>query len=60
MKEAQKNGKARGSEKKVNKLGRNGDPISLYPLTPEEAMRRMLRVPPEAKETQKREIRKPD
>jgi hypothetical protein len=50
MKEPSESRKSGGSHRKVNKAGRNGDPVSLYPLTPEEAMRRLLRVPPEPKE----------
>jgi hypothetical protein len=39
-----------------NKNGREGDPISLYPLSPEEAIRAILRVPPEAKNKQKKSL----
>jgi hypothetical protein len=45
--QAKKTGK---SEPAGNKSGRNGEPVSLYPLTPEEAMRAILRVPPEPKD----------
>jgi hypothetical protein len=49
MKEGHESSKSNGT-KKANGKGRNGEPVSLYPLAPEEAMRRMLRVPPEPKE----------
>jgi hypothetical protein len=49
MKEGHESSKPNGT-KKVNGKGRNGEPVSLYPLSPEEAMRRLLSVPPEPKE----------
>ena len=60
MKEGHESGKSNGS-KKVNGKGRNGEPVSLYPLSPEEALRRLLRVNPEAKERiEQKQIRKHD
>lgn len=46
--------KSNGS-KKVNDKGRNGEPISLYPLSPEEAMRAILQVAPKPKNKQQSE-----
>lgn len=57
MKEGHESSKSNDS-KKVNDKGRNGEPVSLYPLTPEEAMQRLMRVSPEAKESQQKPARK--
>jgi hypothetical protein len=58
MKDANGNGKASGS-KIPNKSSRKGEPVSMYPLSPEEAMRHLLRVPPELKENQREQARNP-
>ena len=58
MKEAHSNSKSNGAHKRKNKAGRNGDSVSLYPLTPEEAMRALLRVPPEPKDKQTEQAKK--
>lgn len=57
MKEGHESSKANGS-KKANDKGRNGAPVSLYPLTPEEAMRRLLNVPhePKVKQGEQKEV----
>ena len=54
MKEGRESSKSNGTKKAKGK-GRNGEPVSLYPLIPKEALRRMLRVPPEPKEKHKSE-----
>lgn len=58
MKESGENRSSNGSKKRSSKAGRNGDSVSLYPLTPEEAMRALLRVPPEPKAKQTEQAKK--
>jgi hypothetical protein len=55
MKEVSENRTPKGQKHPRSKNGRNGEPVSLYPLTPEEAMRALLKVPPEPKENKQAE-----
>ena len=58
MKEAGESRNSNGSKKRSTKAGRNGDPVSLYPLKPDEAIRALLRVPPEPKAKQTEQAKK--
>lgn len=55
MKDGNGSGKSKDVKHVPNPNGVNGDPISLNPMSPEEAIRRLLAVPPESKEKHQNE-----
>lgn len=57
MKDTGENNGHKEPKRKVNEQGCKGEPVVLYPLTPDEAMRAILSAPPEPKEKHQNEHR---
>lgn len=58
MKEVHRKTKAKVSKRVTNPAGRKGEPMSLYPLRPEEVTRAILKSIPATSEKRDKQIKK--